>query len=111
MRVELLYWSGCPSHPQALRELREALAQSGFDPDSVLVREVASEQDAEAEGFVGSPTIRIDGLDVRPPAEQEPAALTCRVYRRRDGRISPTPDPADLLEALRAAKAGGAASA
>ena len=35
----------------------------------------------------------------------EPTGLTCRVYRRRDGRISPTPDPADLRDALRAASA------
>ena len=63
---------------------------------------VDSEADAQAEEFVGSPTIRIDGRDVQPPGD-EPTGLTCRVYRRRDGRISPTPDPADLRDALRAA--------
>jgi hypothetical protein len=26
--------------------------------------------------------------------------LACRIYRRRDGRISPTPDPADVRDAL-----------
>jgi hypothetical protein len=36
-----------------------------------------------------------------PPPAGEPTGLTCRVYRRRDGRYSPTPDPADLREALR----------
>lgn len=108
MRVELLYWAGCPSHPQALRDLRAALADSGLDPDQVIVREIGSEADAQAERFVGSPTIRIDGLDVQPPGH-EPAALTCRTYRRRDGRVSPTPDPADLREALRVASAGAAA--
>ena len=102
MRVELLYWSGCPSHPRALADLRDALAQSGLDPDSVIVREIATEGAALAEGFVGSPTIRIDGVDVQPPVD-EPAALTCRVYRLRDGRYSPNPDPADLLDALRSA--------
>ncbi len=104
MRIELLYWSGCPSHPKALRELRDALASSALDPDSVIVREVASEQDAQAEQFVGSPTIRINGVDVLPSGD-EPFGLTCRVYRRRDGRFSPTPDPDDLLDALRAAVA------
>ena len=33
----------------------------------------------------------------------EPVGLTCRVYLRRDGRISPTPDPSDVREALLAA--------
>ncbi|HWX96975.1 MAG TPA: hypothetical protein VNZ01_08985 [Solirubrobacteraceae bacterium] len=102
MRVEFLFWAGCPSHPRALADLRETLAQTGLDPDCVIVREVDDESGAEAEEFVGSPTIRIDGIDIQPPGEQ-PTGLTCRIYRRRDGRISPTPDPADVRDALRAA--------
>ena len=104
MRVEFLFWSGCPSHPQALADLRRAMADAGLDPGEVSVREIDSEAGAEVEEFVGSPTIRIDGADVQPPGN-EPTGLTCRVYRRRDGRISPTPDPADLRDALRAASA------
>jgi hypothetical protein len=102
MRVELLFWAGCPSHPQALADLREALTEAGLDPGSVIVREVDTELAASDQSFVGSPTIRIDGVDVQPPGE-EPTGLTCRVYRRRDGRISPTPDPADLRVAIQAA--------
>jgi hypothetical protein len=45
----------------------------------------------------------VDGRDVQPPDPAEPAGLTCRVYRRRDGRVSPTPDPADVRDALREA--------
>jgi hypothetical protein len=106
MQVELLFWAGCPSHPQALDDLRAALAEAGLDPDSVIVREIVTEGAAAEEGFVGSPTIRIDGIDVAPP-RGEPTGLTCRIYRRRDGRISPTPDPADLREAVRAAAMAG----
>ena len=105
MRVELLYWSGCPSHQQALRDLRDALAECGADPDAVIVREISTEGAAQTERFVGSPTIRIDGVDVQPPRD-EPTGLSCRVYRRRDGRVSPTPDPADLRDALHAAERG-----
>jgi hypothetical protein len=104
VRVELLYWAGCPSHPAALADLRSAMTEAGLDPQQVIVREVATDADARSEGFVGSPTIRIDGRDVQPPGD-EPTALTCRVYRRRDGRYSPTPDPADVREALHAAAA------
>jgi hypothetical protein len=103
MRVELLFWAGCPSHPEALRELRAALAEQGLDPAGVVVREVLTEAQARTHGFIGSPTIRIDGRDVQP-APGEPLGLTCRVYIRRDGRYSPTPDPADLRDALRAAR-------
>ena len=102
MRVELLFWAGCPSYGKALRELQDVLRESGYDPEAVIVREIKTDGDAASEGFVGSPTIRIDGADVQPLAD-EPTGLTCRIYRRRDGRISPTPDPADLREAVLAA--------
>jgi hypothetical protein len=99
MSIEFLFWEGCPSHPKALADLRTAMTDLGLDPDAIVVREIRSDADAERKQFVGSPTIRIDGVDVQPPGE-EPFGMTCRVYHRRDGRISPTPDPADLREAL-----------
>jgi hypothetical protein len=101
--VEFLYWTGCPSHPRALAELREAMGELGLDPEGIVVREVPSEEHAEREGFVGSPTIRVDGVDVHPHRD-EPVGLVCRVYRLRDGRFSPTPDPVDLRQALIAAR-------
>lgn len=79
------------------------MIELGLDPDMVAVREVHTDTGAEREHFVGSPTIRIDGVDVQPPGG-EPFGLTCRVYHRRDGRISPTPDPADVRDALAAAQ-------
>ncbi len=74
-----------------------------LDPSTVVVREVETQGEATLERFVGSPTIRIDGVDVQRPGE-EPVGLTCRIYHRRDGRISPTPDPVDVRDALRAAR-------
>src|ERR1022692_4801276 len=103
MQVELLFWDGCPSHPKALSELRAAMADAGLNPNAVILREVPTDADAEREHFVGSPTIRIDGVDIQPP-NGEPFGLTCRIYHRRDGRISPTPDPADVREALATAR-------
>ncbi len=103
MCVELLFWEGCPSHPKALAELHAAMVDVALDPGTVILREVRTQAQAAQERFVGSPTIRIDGVDLQPPGE-EPFGLTCRVYHRRDGRISPTPDPADLRDALRAAQ-------
>jgi hypothetical protein len=102
-RIELLWWQGCPSWERALAMLREAMAEAGLGPSSVEVREIKTEASAEREGFVGSPTIRIDGADLQPPPESAPPGLTCRVYRRRDGGTSPLPDPADLRDALAAA--------
>ena len=101
-QVELLFWDGCPSHPQALAELRDAMADLGLDPDTVIVREVDTDERAGRERFVGSPTVRVDGEDIEPPRD-EPTGLTCRVYRLRDGRYSPTPDPATVRAALETA--------
>lgn len=80
--------------------LREVMEKKGLDPDSIEVREVDTEAAARQSRFVGSPTIRVNGMDVQPTVDGEPTGLTCRVYRRRDGRISPLPDPEDVREAL-----------
>ena len=99
MLVEVLYWDGCPSFQPALDDLRAALREAGRDPDAIVVRHVGSEEEAVAERFVGSPTIRIDGRDVVDPGD-EPYGLNCRVFYRRDGSVSPIPDPEDLRAVL-----------
>ena len=105
MTVELLWWEGCPSYERALQDLRAALSEEGLDPESVEVRHIDSDEQAERERFPGSPTIRIDGADVLPAGEPEPFGLACRVYRLRDGSPSPIPDPHDLRDAIRRARA------
>ncbi len=100
MKVEFLWWEGCPSHPRALEELRAILEEKGLDPEAIEVREVENEERAVAERFFGSPTIRIEGEDVQAPQNGSPVGLTCRVYRLRDGRPSPTPDPDDVRELI-----------
>ena len=97
--MELLWWTGCPSTEQALAELREEMTAAGLDPESLVVREIGDEAEAERAGFVGSPTIRVDGRDVVDPGV-EPAGLNCRIYRLRDGRVSAVPDRADVRAAL-----------
>jgi hypothetical protein len=99
--VELLYWEGCPSYPEALADLRAALDELGAAETDITVTEILTADDAAARGFIGSPTVLIEGVDLVPPPADEPTGLTCRVYRRRDGRFSPTPDPADLRDGLR----------
>ena len=101
--VELLWWEGCPSHPDALTDLKRILAEEGLGSEVELV-EIETDEQARSERFPGSPTIRIAGEDIVPPGEGEPFTLTCRVYRLRDGRISPTPDPEDVRAAVRRVK-------
>ena len=103
-RVELLWWSGCPSWEEARRLVRDEIAAAGLDPDRLEIREIRTDEAARHEGFVGSPTIRVDGHDVQDAGDQ-PIGLTCRIYRLRNGRISALPDPADIRDALRVAGA------
>jgi hypothetical protein len=102
VRVELLWWEGCPSHPETLEDLRGALVEEGVAAEVEMV-EVESDEQARRERFPGSPTIRLDGEDAFPADPAEPFSLTCRIYRLRDGRVSPTPDPEDIRDALRRA--------
>jgi hypothetical protein len=99
--IELLWWEGCPSTERVLSELREALKQEGLEQVEVHLREIRTDDEAAQADFKGSPTILIDGDDLAPT--DEPTGLACRIYRRRDGRISPTPDPEDVREALQRA--------
>jgi hypothetical protein len=107
LTVELLWWEGCPSTERALVELRAALDGLGL-PGEVAMREIRTDEEAEAARFAGSPTILIDGVELMEALGRgggdEPAGLNCRVYVRRDGRMSPTPDPEDLREALKGAR-------
>ena len=102
-QVELLWWDGCPSTQKALAAVRDVLADEGLDPDAVVLREVSTDADAERERFIGSPTIRVDGIEVAP-ADGEPVGLSCRVYHLRDGRVSPVPDRQDIRDAVRRAR-------
>ena len=97
--LELLWWEGCPSTERALTELRAALADVGLGGIEIRTREIDTDAEAAQAGFRGSPTILINGEDFAG-ADGDEIGLGCRVYRRRDGRISPTPDPDDLREAL-----------
>ena len=63
MKIEILYVAECPSHPAAVKLVRDVLSSEGLSAD---VREVliTDETVGAALGFRGSPTIRIDGRDV-----------------------------------------------
>lgn len=79
MRVEVLYVSECPSHPAAMKLVRDVLAAQGVATHihEVLVRD---EEMANELKFPGSPTIRINGKDVAGEPQTENFALSCRLY-------------------------------
>lgn len=85
MKVEVLYFDGCPNHEALLPHLRELLSSAGAATDIELVR-VEDADVAERERFLGSPTLRIDGEDVEPGADQRSDfGLKCRLFPTPDG--------------------------
>jgi hypothetical protein len=100
--IELLAWSGCPSHPVAERQLRGILGELGLHDVSVATSWIEDDATAEERRFVGSPTFRVNDEELIPPDPSDAYGLTCRVYRLSDGRFSPTPDPEQLRDAVAA---------
>jgi hypothetical protein len=98
-RVELLYFDGCPNHEPA-RALVERLAtQLRIAPEIELV-EVADPEAAVALRFLGSPTVRVNGRDVEPGAdERRDYAFSCRIYRSERG-VAEQPEESWVREAL-----------
>jgi proline dehydrogenase len=86
VRVELLTTEDCPHAERAEAIARHALANNGHTPHIERVY-VGDLDDAAGLGFHGSPTLRIDGLDVVRPNAAQPVGLACRLYRQPDGSL------------------------
>ena len=85
--VELLYIHDCPHYEALLRHLRELLRSTG-NCDRIDLRCIPDEPAARREGFLGSPTVRVDGHDVEPGAsERRDFGMICRLYVTPDGLL------------------------
>jgi hypothetical protein len=96
--VELLLVPDCPNESAAVELLHRALADVGFARVPIRTHVVATEGEAEQLGLVGSPTVRIDGVDLFAEAGR-PVGLACRLYVT-DGVRSGVPDLRRLRQAL-----------
>ncbi len=98
-RVEILYFEGCPNHEATRALVERVAAELEVEPDVRLV-EVPDPDAAVSLGFLGSPTVRVEGRDVEPGAEdRRDFVLSCRVYRTGRG-LSGQPDASWVREAL-----------
>jgi len=80
VKIEVLYVPECPSHPAAVRMVKDVLAAEGVATEvhEVLVRDEGMASELE---FLGSPTIRVNGRDVGGETrESQSFALSCRLY-------------------------------
>ena len=109
LRVELLATLDCPHAERAEEILRAALWRDGYEPrvDRIYISNL---DHAAGLGFRGSPTVRIDGVDVVPAAANMPISLSCRIYAQPDGRMDGVV-PADTILADLARRREDAAAA
>ena len=96
--VELLVVPECPNESVALSVLRLAFDRVGLVAQSVRTTVIASQEQAQERGFVGSPTILINGVDPFGAPGQSPA-FACRVYATPAG-LSGMPPLDDVISAL-----------
>ncbi len=83
--IEFLWFDGCPNHVPARAMLIDVLRERGVDAP---VRDIdASDAEvAERVRFPGSPTIRVNGVDVMPGyVDRGEYAPGCRVYHTATG--------------------------
>ena len=80
MKIEILHFDGCPNHGPTVERVKDALQQEGQVADVIEVN-VRDDATARWLGFLGSPTVRIDGLDIEPAVRStKHFGLMCRTY-------------------------------
>jgi hypothetical protein len=78
MQIDLLYFDDCPSWEGALENLKAALVAAGLEAEIRLVK-VKNNDEATHLKFLGSPSFRVNGLDLWPE-ERKRYNMSCRVY-------------------------------
>lgn len=85
MRIEFLWFDDCPNHGAARELLELLLAERGIETEIEDVN-VRDGETGERVKFAGSPTIRINGVDIDPGYEDTgDHTPRCRLYLTRDG--------------------------
>src|SRR5581483_10595438 len=109
MKIEILGFDGCPNHKPAVQRVQEVLHEEGVSAElaEVNVRDPSMVQELK---FLGSPSIRVDGLDVEPSARTASEyGMMCRTYAV-NGRREGLPSREMLRQAIRDAHAGASDS-
>ncbi|GAB4323088.1 MAG: hypothetical protein Kow0074_15030 [Candidatus Zixiibacteriota bacterium] len=85
MKIEILYFEGCPNYVQA-RDAVDAVVKNLGVEATVTPVLVETEADATSQRFLGSPSIRVNGHDIEPGADDEQQfSLRCRRYQADEG--------------------------
>ncbi|MDA0366692.1 MAG: hypothetical protein O2843_12645 [Chloroflexi bacterium] len=104
MEVTLTLAERCGHHDQSRALIQEALAELGLSDVEIKETVIRTEEDAIAAKCLGSPTIRVDGLDIEyQEGEPDETGAGCRFFNSPAG-WKPIPEKGMLLRALTRAK-------
>jgi len=85
MRIEVLYFDGCPNHVPTMARVKQVMADLGLQ-GGIEEIQVTSLEDVQRFRFLGSPTVRVNGVDIEPSAQgRTNYGLSCRVYSGLSG--------------------------
>lgn len=100
MKIEFLYFKDCPGYLSALSLLEQILLE--HDATAAIEKiEVTSPELAIQHRFLGSPSIRINGVDIEGREEASEYGLKCRIYVDTGSGV---PSEAVLRKALQEAE-------
>ena len=105
MNIEILYFEGCPNHRPALERVQELLREESMSAEISQIQ-VCDPAVAREIGFLGSPSVRVNGLDVEPAARAaHEYGMMCRTYVSDGGREG-LPSREMIRHALHEAESG-----
>ena len=82
MKIEVFYFSGCPSYKPTLELLNNILDEEEINSPIERIN-VDSEELVQKHMFLGSPSIRVDGLDIEVEARtSKDFGQKCRIYNQ-----------------------------
>lgn len=82
MRIDILYFDGCPNHLPTTEMVRAVVQSLGIDA-TIREVEVRDAEEAVRLKFLGSPTVQVDGQDVDPAVrDRADYSFSCRMYGR-----------------------------
>jgi hypothetical protein len=101
MNVEILYFEDCPNHAPAMEMVQRVLTRERIEAQivSLVVPDVET---AEKLRFLGSPSIRVNGVDIEPGRQVDPPFFGCRTYTVQGKTVGVPPEEL-ISEAIRAA--------
>ena len=65
--VVVFHNDGCPATPKTVELIKECISELGINVDFRKVL-VATQEEADAWRFLGSPTVQVGGIDIDPAA-------------------------------------------